>query len=462
MQRTGLIECKRGYALRQSFSVSPARSALATVLFTLFTKLGETAPHRAHGLRAFGRVVEEEAFTSALSSAPLRSWGTKADSTQEGLDAEDGGQAEGLVHFLFLVDVGLSHVDVWRRFFQQAPAGSFRIWAHCARDKECKADDILTLPTATLVPTVPSAYCYDLVTPAVQLMRHALEAHASLPGIVEKFALISDTSLPVKPFRTVHRALTADDDSDICVSPVDDWRHAHVDGVKVFLVKHSQWVILNRPHAEVMVRDWSPAKGWDKFMGWWSLPVSNGSFGSRVRNVAAQRFMTNNGGAYACTDEQAVFATVFGAFEPGASGTRAMPGLGRPVLANGTQVPQGLSVHPPASQSVQGRCRTFTVFQSGRPLGNLTAEITSAINSDAESSAAFIDPDFSHPIVFKHVGPKLIRALRVSPFLFARKFDPGWDSNSSNTAEKLALFESPKVQAEDDEYRDPLVALVEP
>lgn len=386
---------------------------------------------------------------------PLSAWGA-------GVEAAPGqaSAAPDVVHFLFLVDRGLSHAGVWERFFDQAPRGSFRIWVHCTRPGACEADRVTALPTATVVPTVPSAYCYDLVTPATQLMRFALAASVAAPGAVEKFVLMSDTSLPVKPFDAVHRALTADDDSDICVAPVSDWRHAHIDGIKVYLAKHSQWVVLNRAHAAMMVERWTPSKTWDRFLGWWSVEVRTGMAGSRARSVPARRFMTHmKAGAYACTDEQAVIATLFGALEFSYDGKVALPGLGRPVLADGALAAQELSFSPPASQGMQGRCRTFTVFQFGQPLGNLTAEVMDAIGSDAQSSTAFVDPDASHPLVFKHLGPRLVKALRVSPFLFARKFDPG---NGTDSTVSGALGLAQRVGTRGSLESDPLLALVEP
>lgn len=390
---------------------------------------------------------------TSFGSASLSSWGSASHSPPGQVRA-----APPVVHFLFLVERGLSHVDVWQHFFGQAPPGSFRVWVHCTQAAECEASEASRLPTATVVPSVNSAYCYDLVTPTVQLMRFALAANAT--ESVEKFVLMSDTSLPVKPFDAVYRALTADDDSDFCVAPVNEWRHAHVDGIKYYLPKHSQWVILNRDHAATMVREWTPSKSWDRFMGWWSLEIRT-STGHHARSIPSRRFMTHmTAGAYACTDEQAVIATIYGAIEPDYSGKVAMPGFGRPVKGDGVLAAQELALQPPLSLGVQGRCRTFTVFQAGQPLGNLTAEIMDAIGTDVQSSTAFVDPDASHPLVFKQLGPRLTRALRASPFLFARKFAPGNSSGTSLMSEYSELVQ--QVTPPQSQRLNPLLSLVEP
>merc|ERR1719375_542460 len=97
----------------------------------------------------------------------------------------------------------------------------------------------------------------------VKLLNSALSEESASPR--DKFVFLSESTLPVKPFRAVYEALTENDDSDFCVSPEDAWlKQARSHAV---LVKHSQWVVLSRAHAGTMVERW---RG-DRIM--WSLKV---------------------------------------------------------------------------------------------------------------------------------------------------------------------------------------------
>eukprot|EP00928_Gymnodinium_smaydae_P099643 TRINITY_DN9566_c0_g1_i1.p1 TRINITY_DN9566_c0_g1~~TRINITY_DN9566_c0_g1_i1.p1 ORF type:complete len:439 (+),score=84.91 TRINITY_DN9566_c0_g1_i1:204-1520(+) len=342
-------------------------------------------------------------------------------STKHGREGGALSPDTGVVHFLFLVNGSLPHAALWRRFFARAPAGTWRAWVHCADAQACRDSGVAAeLPGLTVVPTVPSSYCTDLVTPTVQLLKSALASRTEVAhGALEKFALVSDSTVPVKSFGYVFRELTSSPESDFCIAPPSDWRGAHVDTKKLFLVKHSQWVVLNRDHAHSLVRRWAPPKQWDTFQGWWNVPL-RGSHGSRSpqRLISATRFMANQNGHYACTDEQAVFATLFGAFE----GTRrSFAGLG--------------DVDRTAA-SVQGRCRTFVVFRNTKDLGNLTDNVMGVARHDP-STQLLQQPDPSHPVELSCPGRQTVAALRASPFLFARKFSSGKACGSSSALLEL-------------------------
>jgi len=317
------------------------------------------------------------------------------------------------VHFMFLVNSSVQHVRLWRQFFAKAPRSSWRAWVHCTDLAACRRNGLFEeLPGLVQVPTVPTAYCTDLVTAAVELLKNALAARAAPLGAIEKFALVSDSTLPVKSFHEVHQALTANEDSDICIAPADEWRGAHIDGIKEYLVKHSQWFVLNRDHAQTLANSWVPAQTWDNFLGWWSMPVKGfASAGESVRKVASSRFLMRRDGIYACTDEQAVFATLFGPFVVAEGGDDFFPGFGR------------LSMAPPKAQNTQGVCRTFTVFRNTKDLGDLTDSVMDVVKSDP-ATKTYQDEDWSHPMLLSCAGRRTLAALRASPFLFARKFGP--------------------------------------
>lgn len=327
---------------------------------------------------------------------------------------------KAVVHFLFLVNNSVQHVRLWRRFFSKAPPGTWKVWVHCNDEDACERHNVFAGLGAEKVPSVPTRYCTDLVSAPVAMLRQALDAKVVPAGTLEKFALVSESTLPVKPFSEVYKALTEDNNSDLCIAPANEWRGAHVDGIKVLLVKHSQWFVLNREHAQVLVKEWKPPHSWDSFMGWWTVPLKGGSWAKKgARTVSASRFLTAIGGTYACTDEQAVFATIFGGLEPDhQTGRKVIPGLGELNM-------NGQATDP------QGRCRTFTVFQNTKDLGNLTDNIMGAVKNDTATSV-YQAQDTSHPLLLQCAGRRTLAALRASPFLFARKFGSSGNDNADD------------------------------
>merc|ERR1719424_481379 len=106
----------------------------------------------------------------------------------------------------------------------------------------------------TQVTTVPATYCRDLVSPMVQLLRSATLESSSAR---DKFVFGSESTLPVKPFREVYSTLTWDTNSDFCIYPTDHWVQLQLaQNLMALMVKHSQWVVLNKAHADTMVREW--------------------------------------------------------------------------------------------------------------------------------------------------------------------------------------------------------------
>merc|ERR1719321_806707 len=110
----------------------------------------------------------------------------------------------------------------------------------------------------------------------VQLLKFALRDPPM--NKMEKFVFLSDSTLPVKPFGHIYESLSSTSGSDLCVFPSHHWGTAKVGfggipassmfrtGETAYLVKHHQWLVLNREHAQVMVANWKPvdkAGHWD-------------------------------------------------------------------------------------------------------------------------------------------------------------------------------------------------------
>lgn len=314
----------------------------------------------------------------------------------------------GVLHFLFLVNDSVAHSDVWGDFFRTAPPNSWRVWVHCKHEALCATSRLFEdVPDAQMVPAVATEYCTDLVTGMVQLLRVSL-AHSDV-GVAEKFAFVGDTTLPVKPFPVVYGALMArPEESDFCVHPTDRWRSTVVNGTTFSMVKHSQWVVLGRNHAEVFVRQWVPVDH-----GNWQVPIKAGGLlkGESGTSILHWKFK-GDWHSGVCTDEWAVFTTLFGALSPGTAAAVLLPGLG--VLRSN-------------STEAQGRCRTFVLPDSHRNfLGALAEPILEAAEGDPQqvrSRGHEGDPaKGTHPMSFMSAGSATLNALRSSPFLFARKF----------------------------------------
>merc|ERR1712232_801063 len=133
----------------------------------------------------------------------------------------------GRIHFLFMVRDSLYHLTVWARFFALAPKGWWKGWAHCKDPKLCKESGLFEkLPELTLVPKKWTFRCTDLVTAFAQLLKSALFQKKPRPGVFEKFVLLSEATLPVKPFHFVYATLPRDHESDFCFMKPQQWRSA--------------------------------------------------------------------------------------------------------------------------------------------------------------------------------------------------------------------------------------------
>merc|ERR1712039_802391 len=90
-----------------------------------------------------------------------------------------------------------------------------------------------------------------------QLVKVSLRSRAGDSKSVQKFVFISATTLPIQPMPRVRAALLKSDQSDICwIRPSGQWHNGTVFGVEYSIVKHSQWVVLNRRDADTFARGW--------------------------------------------------------------------------------------------------------------------------------------------------------------------------------------------------------------
>mmetsp|Transcript_4206 Transcript_4206/g.10258 ORF Transcript_4206/g.10258 Transcript_4206/m.10258 type:complete len:297 (-) Transcript_4206:770-1660(-) len=152
------------------------------------------------------------------------------------------------IHLLFMTRQSLPHQKLWKQWMQDAPPGS--VTAHVLCKGECAVDSSVF----KRIPTVKTEYCSDLVTGMNALLVAGLKVRGEHPN--DKFVFVSDTTIPVKPFSLIFGRLASTQTSDVCIPPRHTW-NSYQPPMKreVFLnVKHHQWIVLSRRHAELAVR----------------------------------------------------------------------------------------------------------------------------------------------------------------------------------------------------------------
>lgn len=266
------------------------------------------------------------------------------------------------VAFLFLIEDSILHEDVWRAFFQSAPRGSYSVYVHPSERRSPTVGGFFASRVLSRHQILPTSWGW-LVGGMNALLKAALADPYN-----EAFVFLSASTLPVKPFRDVHHALLKNSSSQFCVSPADQWlRNQHGRAVK-----HHQWVVLTRPHAERIA---SPADGY--------------------------RFPMGDYGAKCCEDEFAYLAAVLGTVRSSKDSSRA---VAIPDINSGHPIDLD---HP----TEQGSCSTYVWWP----------------DYAKESPFRDVSPDgcalrSSYPAVFTEVPKAFLLRLRASPFLFARKF----------------------------------------
>jgi len=303
------------------------------------------------------------------------------------------------LHFMFLAVNGVANAHLWEAFFAVAPRESFRVWLHCKNRDDCQRAAIYKLPGLQMVPSVQSEWCADLVSAPVSMVRAALAAGAAPPGSMEKFVLLSDSTLPAKPFPKVFDALTAQDVSDICLYETSGWASGHVGGmVAPYLVEHHQWFVLNRADAKSLVGYWKPPdlsapKPNGKYFQPFTIPIHGLHCADGAETATSSAFPDLSG----CPDELAVFATLFGVLDDNQQdGVVDVPGFGKVDMYADTE---------------QGRCRTLVMWAGYGLVDRLSGSVGNKV----------VNSTNRHPGLIEELSEEAMVALRESSYLFVRK-----------------------------------------
>jgi len=332
----------------------------------------------------------------------------------------------GVLHFMFELKDQLQHPSIWGKFFSQALQGTYMAWAHCTDYHACENDYMMKLLGVRLVPKVYSARGADLVNPFAHMIRLALAETSNLAaaGVPEKFILLSDATLPVKPFSYIHWDQTSRTSSDICIAATNQWAKATIDGAPLALPKHHQWLSLSRRDAKALADDWTPVTNLQN----WTVTLKQGRWANHSRSVPRWRF--KNGAWFTATDEEAMYARAFGPVELRSEHDAATPMEMFNARRCITYVDWPHNVRPISllephmTHSLENVTTSLLQTEVGVGLMqtyNVTTEVTLELLKDNKTRFT-IGKGILHPFLIEQIGEVGLKVFRKSQYLFARKF----------------------------------------
>lgn len=302
------------------------------------------------------------------------------------------------IYFLFLAVDKISNLKVWNNFFSQAPPSQYKVLVHC---KLAQCNTYVQGTVFWAVPTVPSYYCTDLVSPMNQLLAYALNDEPGMTNPMDKFVYVSDSTLPAKPFAEIYSTYTARPGSDFCAFPSNEWADIPGLGGLEMAVKVHQWFTLSRQHAERANLMWSSGKMHNfmsKFqMNWNSYLWSNNTYADN-RN-------------FGCLDEFWHMAALYG--------TLTHVDATRDAVVNLEGFTNG-PLKVASATGWQGACDTFVVWSK-----YLYAEGENPflrLHSSLDPVSVPHGGNSQRPGWWDTMSSYGIHAIRNSEFLFVRKF----------------------------------------
>lgn len=289
------------------------------------------------------------------------------------------------------------HMKLWRKFFYHAPIGQWTVWAFCTAGPDACGQRTRLSDKSPWWRWVKSGASRNMVAAHVELLKAAL--FRSGMGLDEKFVLLNDQFLPVKPFSFIYKGLQSTHGprsaSDFCLRGPETWGRQVVAEKEIFLVQHSPWVVLSRNDARMLVKMWrTPLPGEKASLLLWSKRFDFYGFVQRVILENKERPL----------QDFAPYSLIFGVYPP-AEEIRPLPlSLDlRPGNASNTSAVLETS-----------RCRTFDLtedFESGQMLLHRLME-----TMDFELQATAAGPSL------QWLGPRALRVFKESQFLFAYPF----------------------------------------
>jgi len=233
--------------------------------------------------------------------------------------------SKGKLYFLFMLQDSLPHADIWKAFFAGAPKGSYRAFAHCTKQDICRKLPTFAQLEIEVIPTTISKWCVDLVSPAWQLAQAALRSEEGEAEGPRKFVFVSDTTLPIQPISRVRQVLLKADNSDLCISPRNEWASISIFGTAYSIVKHHQWAVLNLQDAKAFVHAWERFSTYSSYSKngdldlkpgeyKWDVPRMGSNGRANYSEVIARSVIPAPG---RCPDEEVLTSFIFGLHEYG-------------------------------------------------------------------------------------------------------------------------------------------------
>lgn len=322
---------------------------------------------------------------------------------------------EPRVYFLFLAVNKIANFALWEAFFKHVPKAQYRAFVHC-KERSCHLQTFNSAIKS--IPTVPSYYCTDLVSPMNALISHALEKDADGAHPQDKFAFVSDSTLPAKPFQDIYRTLTGREGSDFCVFPSKEWADVRVGSEVEMAPKSHQWITLTRAHAEKASRLWKQGH-LHNLMNHLELNKKKWRWGDNSYG---------DGRNFGCLDEFWHMAAIYGTLQ----NVRLQDATEYVSLDHFTGGSLHGSLHISSDAFWQGKCDTFVMWKG---------YVHTAMDSAFERLYSTLDQvslphigNGARPGWWDTISETGIKAIKDSEFLFVRKFvdHPRLDSSSNS------------------------------
>lgn len=307
------------------------------------------------------------------------------------------------VYFLFLAVGKISNFGLWEEFFSRESKNQYRAFVHC-KEPSCKMQ--VSGSVLKGIPTVPSYYCTDLVSPMNSLLSHALESSADDAHPQDKFVFVSDSTLPAKSFHQIHRTLTDRDGSDFCVFPSKEWADIRQGSELEMAPKSHQWITLTRAHAVKASRLWSEGH-LHNLMDHFQL--------NKKKWVWPDNSYADSRN-FGCLDEFWHMAAIFGTLH----NVRPHSDTEYVSLDHFSGGTLHGSLHISGDELWQGECDTFVMWSAYMHTGQNNA--FERLHSSLDAVSVPHTGNGARPGWWDTISETGIKAIKDSDFLFVRKF----------------------------------------
>lgn len=315
--------------------------------------------------------------------------GLRGVSNVEPLKVGVGVDIRPQVFLLFMVYYKINNQAIWDKFLEGGTNGyDFQALVHCKEESRCRKE--ISSKHFSIIPSVRTEYCLDLVGGMNALLKAAIQ-RGGVGSKYDKFVLLSDSTLPAKPFQSVYTRLTSHSQSDFCVFPRNEWAEvsegmpSQPNAIVKLAVKHHQWIVFGRRHAEAAVQN-------------------IGVHMNLMQTLQLNLGYSNTG----CLDEFWHFTVAYPDLHLTTKATMVN-------LEDFNGGPLKTSEYEP-----QGQCDTFVHWvQRASGIHNNVTLLAKELQSDAGTD--MMPPSDARPASIRRLSKTSLLAIRESDFLFIRK-----------------------------------------